>query len=142
REPHWAFQPVERPGVPATEQGSENAPVDAFVNARLDAAGLTPNPAADRATLLRRISFDVVGLPPTPEDVARFLADPEPDAVESRVDRLLASPHFGERWGRHWLDLARYADSGGFHNDIDRPNAWRYRDYVIDSLNADKPYSR
>src|SRR5690606_6224551 len=84
---------------------------------------------------------DLIGLPPSPEDIERFLADAAPDAYEREVDRLLASPHYGERWGRHWLDLARYADTGGFHNDLDRPNAWRYRDYVIDRLNADKPYA-
>ena len=104
--------------------------------------GLKPSPPADKATLLRRASFDLTGLPPTPEEVQAFLADNSPEAFEKVVDRLLASPHYGERWGRHWLDLARYAESEGFKADETRPNAWRYRDYVIQSFNADKPYDR
>ena len=138
---HWAFQPVVEPELPSVEDTDwPRTPVDRFILAALEREGIAPSPPADRATLLRRLWFDLVGLPPTPEDIERFLADDAPDAYEREVDRLLASPHYGERWGRHWLDLARYADTGGFHNDLDRPNAWRYRDYVIASLNADKPY--
>ena len=140
---HWAFQPLARPAVPEVDGGSfVRTPIDNFVLARLQAAGLRASPAADKATLLRRIYFDLIGLPPGPEEVAAFLADDRDDAFERVVDRLLASPQYGERWGRHWLDLARYADSSGFHNDFDRPHAWRYRDYVIDSFNADKPYGQ
>ena len=116
--------------------------VDRFILAALEAKGLKPSPEADRRTLIRRATFDLLGLPPTPEEVAAFVADTSPQAWERVVDRLLASPHYGERWGRHWLDLARYADSSGFHNDLDRPHAWRYRDYVIRSFNEDKPYAR
>ncbi len=116
--------------------------VDRFILTALEAKGLKPSPEADRRTLIRRASFDLIGLPPTPEEVEAFVKDPAPRAWERVVDRLLASPHYGERWGRHWLDLARYADSSGFHNDLDRPHAWRYRDYVIRSFNEDKPYAR
>lgn len=140
---HWSFQPVTRPAVPAVENPAWcRTPIDRFILSRLEAESLSPNPPADKATLLRRIYFDLVGLPPTPKEVQAFVEDDSPDACERVVERLLASPGYGERWGRHWLDLARYADSSGFHNDIDRPNAWRYRDYVIDSFNADKPYGR
>ncbi len=104
--------------------------------------GLTPSRPADRRTLIRRVTFDLIGLPPTPEEIAAFEADPSPDAFAKVVDRLLASPHYGERWGRHWLDVARYADSGGFEVDFFYANAWRYRDYVIRSLNANKPFDR
>src|SRR5262249_35345612 len=117
-------------------------PVDAFVLAKLEAKHLRPAPPADRVTLLRRASFDLIGLPPTPEEVTAFLADQSPNAFRKVVDRLLASPHYGERWGRHWLDLARCAESEGFKSDEARPNAWRYRDYVIDAFNQDKPYDR
>jgi len=140
---HWAFQPVQRVAPPdGTNADWPVTPIDRFVLARLEAAGLQPSAPAHKATLLRRVSFALIGLPPSPEDVAAFLADESPDAYERVVDRLLASPHYGERWGRHWLDLARYADSGGFHNDLDRPHAWRYRDYVIASFNDDKPYGQ
>ena len=140
---HWAFRPVEQPNPPEVAQADwPVTPIDHFVLARLEQAGLTPSHEADRATLLRRVYFGLIGLPPSPEEVIAFLQDDSPDAYEKIVDRLLASPHYGERWGRHWLDLARYADSGGFHNDLDRPHAWRYRDYVIASFNADKPYGR
>jgi mono/diheme cytochrome c family protein len=140
---HWAFQPVARftpPDVARTDWPV--TPIDRFVLARLESAGLQPSSPANRMTQLRRVSFALIGLPPSPEDAAEFLADESPDAYERLVDRLLSSPHYGERWGRHWLDLARYADSGGFHNDLDRPHAWRYRDYVIASLNDDKPYGQ
>jgi len=136
----WSFQPVERPAVPsATGDGN---PIDAFIAAKLKAKNLDPLPAADRRTLARRAYFDLVGLPPTPEAVERFIADGSPDAVAKLVDELLASPNYGERWGRQWLDVVRYADSGGFETDIYFPNAWRYRDYVIKSFNDDKPYDR
>ena len=103
---------------------------------------IKPNPPADRITLIRRATLDLTGLPPTPEDVQAFLADSSPDAYAKVVDRLLASPQYGERWGRHWLDLARYADTNGFKTDEPRPNIWRYRDYVIQAFNDDKPYDR
>ena len=104
--------------------------------------GLEPAPrAASRLTLLRRAYLDLIGLPPSPAETAAFLADDSPDAWERLIDTLLASPHYGERWGRHWLDVARYADSSGFEHDYDRPNAWRYRDYVIRAFNQDKPYN-
>src|SRR5207248_5397096 len=109
---------------------------------RLQATRLTPAPEAGRATLIRRLTFDLAGLPPTPEAVADFLHDSAADAYERLVDQLLASPQYGERWARHWLDLVHYADSDGYRIDEYRPNAWRYRDYVIQSLNADKPYDR
>ena len=117
-------------------------PIDAFILARLEEKGIQPNPPADKITLLRRASLDLIGLPPTPEEAQAFLADQSPDAFAKVVDRLLASPHYGERWGRHWLDLARYADSNGFKSDETRPNIWRYRDYVIQAFNEDKPYDR
>jgi hypothetical protein len=140
---HWAFQKVTRPTVP-TVQAKDwvRNPIDAFVLSKLEARGLKPSPAADRVTLLRRLSFDLIGLPPTPEEVEAFVKDSSPDAYEKVVDRLLASPHHGERWARHWLDLARYAESDGFKADDTRPNVWRYRDYVIQSLNQNKRYDR
>jgi len=135
---HWAWQPVVRPDVPGSAVGA--AAIDAFVAARLTESGLAPAPEADRRALIRRASFDLVGLPPTPEEVAAFEADLAPDAFERLVDRLLASPAHGERWARHWLDVAHYADSHGYERDQLRPHAWRYRDWVINALNADKPY--
>jgi hypothetical protein len=139
----WAFQPVAKPPVPAVKQASwVRNPVDAFILARLEDKGLSPSAPADKITLIRRASLDLIGLPPTAEEVQAFVSDQSPDAFAKVVDRLLASPHYGERWGRHWLDLARYADSEGFKSDETRPNIWRYRDYVIDSFNADKPYDR
>jgi len=149
---HWAFrpvQPVTPPQLAARDAAARNA-VDAFVLARLEAVGeehspvvpLTLSPPASRRELLRRLTLDLHGLPPTPEEVEDFEKDSRPDAYEICVDRLLASPRYGERWGRHWLDLVRYAESDGFKTDRVRPNAWRYRDYVIAALNADKPYDR
>ncbi len=135
---YWAFRRPVRPAVPVA--GVRN-PIDAFLLAAMRREGLRPGPVADRRTLIRRASLDLTGLPPTPEEVEAFVADRAPDAWERVVGRLLASPHYGERWGRHWLDVARYADSNGFEHDFDRPNAWRYRDYVIRSFNQDKPYS-
>jgi hypothetical protein len=136
----WAFQKVVKPTVPkATAAGN---PIDAFIGAKLRSQNLKLNPPADKNTLLRRAYFDLIGLPPTPEETQAFLTDNSPAAFEHVVDRLLASPKYGERWGRHWLDLARYADSAGFKADETRPNIWRYRDYVIQAFNEDKPYDR
>lgn len=144
-ESHWAYQPLADAPLPeltAAAESSVRDGIDRFILARLGAAGLSLSPEADRATYIRRVTLDLTGLPPSPEEVAAFVADPSDRAHERLVDRLLASPHYGERWGRHWLDLARYADSSGFHNDLDRPHAWKYRDYVIRSFNEDKPYGR
>jgi hypothetical protein len=135
---HWAFVPPERPPVPPA---AAKNPIDAFIRARLEREGLSPAPEAGKETLLRRLSLDLVGLPPTPEEVDAFLADRSPDAYEKQVDRLLASPHYGERWARHWLDAARYADSDGFEKDKPR-FAWFYRDWVINAFNRDLPYDR
>ena len=138
---HWAFQPIARPELPDVADPWIKNPIDRFILARLRDEKLTPSPEADRATLIRRVSLDLVGLPPTPDEVAAFLADTRPDAYERLVDRLLASPHYGERWARHWLDLARYGDSHGF--TIDGPRSmWPYRDWVIDALNKDLPIDR
>jgi mono/diheme cytochrome c family protein len=133
----WAFQPPKRVTPPAADH-----PIDGFLRATLSAKGLTPSPRADRGTLVRRAYLDLLGLPPTPQEVDAFVDDTSADAWPRLVDRLLASPHYGERWARHWLDLVRYADSGGFEFDTDRQNAWRYRDYVVDAFNTDKPYDR
>ena len=116
--------------------------MDRFILARLEADSLTPAPAADKRTLMRRLYFDLVGLPPAPADVQAFLADESPDAVARLVDRLLAAPQFGERWARHWLDLVRYAETRGHEYDPQIPNPWQYRDYVIRALNADVPYDQ
>ena len=132
---HWSVQPVRA-------DFAKDASVDGFINASLSAKGLSMSPEADRRTLIRRLSFDLLGLPPTPERVAQFVRDNDTQSYEKLVDELLTSPHYGERWARHWLDIAHYADTHGFERDQLRPNAWRYRDYVIDSLNADKPYDR
>jgi hypothetical protein len=136
---YWAFVPPVRHPVPSP--GAKN-PVDAFVRAELAKKRLKPSPAADRRTLIRRAYLDMTGLPPSPEQVRAFLSDASPNAFAKVVEDLLASPHYGERWARHWLDLVRYADSGGFEFDRDRANAWRYRDYVIRAFNEDKPYDR
>jgi hypothetical protein len=140
---HWAFQPlrVVRPPVQPDSSWAKN-PIDHFVLARLSSAGLKPAPAASREQLLRRTALGLVGLPPTPEEADQFLTDSSPEAYEGLINRLLASPHYGERWARHWLDLARYAESDGFEHDAIRPNSWRYRDYVIRSFNEDKPYDQ
>jgi len=143
---HWAFQPRAHPPAPvfATPQDKAwaKAPIDAFVLARLKKEGLTPSAPADRRTLIRRVYFDLTGLPPTPAEVNAFVADRAPDAYAKLVDRLLASPHYGERWGQHWLDVVRFAESDGFEYDTHRPDAWRYRDYVIRAFNNDKPFNR
>jgi len=139
----WAFQPVQKPSVPAVKNSAwAKNPIDAFVLAKLEEKGIKPNPPADKLTLLRRASLDLTGLPPTPEEVQALLSDTSPDAFAQAVERLLASPRYGERWARHWLDLARYADSEGFKSDETRPHVWRYRDYVIQAFNNDKPYDR
>lgn len=140
----WAFQPIAHPELPAvTQKDRVRNPVDLFIGAQLEEHKLTFNPDADRATLVRRVYFDLLGLPPTPQQVADFVADPREDAYEQLIDRLLDSPHYGERWGRHWLDVAGYADSDGYTpEDKVRPHAYHYRDYVIRSLNADKPWDQ
>jgi cytochrome c553 len=143
---HWAWQPVRSPAVPAVKKaGWCQTPVDNFILAKLQEKGLTPSPAADKRTLIRRATFDLIGLPPTPEEVNDFLADKSPNAFEKVVDRLLASPHYGETWGRHWLDVARYSDTKGQvrrqREDPNSPFAWTYRDYVIRSFNDDKPFN-
>ncbi len=140
---HWAFQPIQRPPLPPVKDRAwPRNDLDVFVLARLEKEHLTPAPEADRPTLLRRLSLDLLGLPPSPQEIDAFERDPSPDAYEKVVERLLASPHYGERWGRHWLDLARYADSDGYEKDTGRPWAWRYRQWVLDALNRDLPYDR
>ncbi len=140
----WAFQPLKQVSVPprSSDHRWGQTPIDRFVLGRLDAAGLKPSPPADRYTLIRRASFDLTGLPPSPEQVDAFVNDSSPDAFERLVDRLLASPQYGIRWGRHWLDLARYADTNGADENYVYHHAWRYRDYVVRAFNQDKPYDR
>jgi hypothetical protein len=139
----WAFQPVVKPAVPAVRHKAwTKTDIDAFILAKLEEKKIAPNAPADRATWLRRVTLDLTGLPPTLDEAQAFLADNSTQAYERVVDRLLASPRYGERWARHWLDLARYADSEGFKADETRPNVWRYRDYVIRAFNEDKPYDR
>jgi len=143
----WAFQPLAPGDLPAVQHpGWARSPLDLHIQARLEAVGLTPAPAADRRTLIRRVTWDLTGLFPTPSETARFLADPSPDAYEQLVDRLLASPRYGERWGRHWLDVARYADTKDgvlmYGDNRIRPYAYTYRDYVIRALNEDTPYDQ
>jgi hypothetical protein len=141
----WSLRRLSRPVVPQLDASGARwarTPVDAFVHESLQSHGLTPSPEADRRTLIRRLSFDLTGLPPTPEDVRRFLADDAPDAYEQLVDRLLASPHYGERWARHWMDLVHFAETHGHDQDRIRPNAWPYRDYLIESFNRDTPYDQ
>ena len=140
-EPHWAYRSLRRPKLPGGS-GNARTPVDLFVQNKLAERKLAPSPAADKRTLLRRVCFDMIGLPPTPDDMAAFLADESPDAYERVVDRLLASPRFGERWARHWMDVVHFAETHGHDQDRPRPNAWPYRDYLIQSFNADKPYAR
>jgi hypothetical protein len=142
---HWAFQPIVRPPVPEARGrlSLTRNPIDSFIEAKLSQQGLALSPAADRCSLIRRLSFDLRGLPPTPEEVDAFLADERADAYDRVVDRFLAAPQYGERWGRHWLDIAAYADSNGYFSaDSDRPLAWKYRDFVVRSLDADKPFDR
>jgi hypothetical protein len=138
----WSFQPVRELHPPAVSHPDWiRTPVDVFILAQLDANGLKPSPRADARTLIRRAYFDLIGLPPTPEQIEAFEREPTQDAWARLIDQLLASPQYGERWGRHWLDVARYADSGGFETDVYYRNAWRYRDYVVKSFNDDKPYN-
>ena len=140
---YWAFQPVSRPPYPQVARADwVSNSVDLFILSKLEEKGLEPAPPADKAALLRRAAFDLTGVPPTVQEIEDFMADDSPDAFEKVVDRLLASPRYGERWGRHWLDVARYADSTGNDEDHRYPYAWRYRDYVIDAFNADMPYDR
>ena len=140
---HWAFQPITRPAKPSVVAASwVKTPIDAFVLARLEAEKLAPSPEASKTTIVRRLSLDLTGLPPTVEEVRDFVEDGRPEAYERLVDRLLASEHYGERWTRHWLDLARYADSDGYEKDLVRPYAWRYRNWVIDALNRDMPFEQ
>jgi mono/diheme cytochrome c family protein len=139
----WSFQPLTRPEPPKIADGSwAKTPVDAFILAKLDAKGIKPNPPTDRRTLIRRATFDLTGLPPTPEEIDAFESDTKPGAYERLVDRLLASPRLGERWARHWLDLARYGESHGYEQDYDRPYAYYYRDFLIRALNEDMPFDR
>lgn len=138
---HWAFQPIRRGQPPSTKDKAwAQSPIDQFVLACMEADGLRPAPRANRRTLLRRVTFDLTGLPPTPDEIHEFLLDESPDAFAKVVDRLLASPHYGERWGRHWLDVARYADSNGLDENMAYASAYHYRDYVIDAFNRDKPF--
>ncbi|HEY2761262.1 MAG TPA: PSD1 and planctomycete cytochrome C domain-containing protein, partial [Pirellulales bacterium] len=139
---HWAYQPVAPVKPPQVRDPWIDTPIDAFILARLREHQLAPNTRASKIDLIRRLTLDLTGLPPTPEESQKFIADKSADAYEQLVDRLLASPHYGEQWARHWLDLARYADSDGFENDTDRPNAYKYRDYVIRAFNDDKPYDQ
>ncbi|QDU80173.1 Planctomycete cytochrome C [Polystyrenella longa] len=142
---HWAFQPVQKPEIPqltATSEEWVKNPIDAFILKSLENQQLQPLAPADKRTLIRRATFDLTGLPPKPEEIDAFLADDSPEAFSTVVNRLLDSPHYGERWGRHWLDVARYADSNGLDENVAHGNAWRYRDYVIESLNNDKPYDQ
>src|SRR5262245_38257669 len=145
RQTHWAYQPVHRPALPSVRAPKWlHGRLDAFVLARLEGAGLSPSAQADRRTLIRRLSFDLLGLPPTPEEVEAFSTDTSPDAYGRLVDRLLASPRYGERWGRHWLDVARYGDTKGYAFAQERryPYAYTYRDYVIRAFNEDLPYDQ
>lgn len=151
---HWAFRPVEKVQPPAIDSNGNDAtagesseankchPIDAFILRQLKSKGLRRMPAADKATLIRRASFDLTGLPPTVAEIQAFLADESEDAFANLIDRLLASPHYGERWARHWLDVARYADSNGLDENVAHGNAWRYRDYVVNAFNKDKPYDQ
>ncbi len=142
-ETHWAYRPIQPPALPSVHHASwVRQPLDHFVLAQLEAKGIPPSPEADRSTLIRRLYYDLLGLPPPPTEVDTFCQDPRPDAYARLVDRLLASEHFGERWGRHWLDKARFADSDGYEKDRPRPNAWRYRDWVIDAINQDMPFDQ
>ena len=138
----WSVRPLMRPDVPAVANTDWPLnPIDNFLLVRMEAAGLEPPPTADRRALIRRATYDLTGLPPTAEEVEAFENDRRPDAWERLIDRLLDSPHYGERWGRHWLDLVRYAETDGYERDRKKPSAWRYRDWVIDALNADMPYN-
>ncbi|MGD1890287.1 MAG: DUF1549 domain-containing protein, partial [Cyclobacteriaceae bacterium] len=138
----WGFQPLQNYQVPQDYLTESEHPIDAFIQRKLEEHDIEPAPLADKQTLIRRATFALPGLPPTPNEVKSFMKDNSPDAYEKMIDRLLASAQYGERWGRHWLDVVRYADTDGYSNDFERPNAWRYRDYVIRSFNEDKPYNQ
>jgi hypothetical protein len=138
----WSFQPLRTAQIPETKTGKPAHAVDAFINQGLKKSAINPLAEADRLTLIRRATFDLTGLPPTPEDIDAFTMDTRPDAWERLIERLLASPRYGEKWASHWLDVVRYADSSGFANDYPRPHAWRYRDYVVRAFNSDKPYDQ
>jgi hypothetical protein len=140
---HWSFRKPVRPPVPkARNIAWVQNPIDAFILNRLENKGFAPSPSADRRTLLRRVTFDLTGLPPTPQEIADFTADKSPNAYQKVVKRLLASPRFGERWAQHWLDVVRYGETNGYEHDLERPQAWRYRDYVIEAFNRDTPYNQ
>jgi hypothetical protein len=140
---YWAYRPIKRPALPAVKgRAWVRNPIDAFLLAGVEAKGLTPAPPAERTALIRRVYYDLTGLPPTPEEIDAFVRDPAPDAYERLVDQLLKSPHYGEKWARHWLDIVRYAETNGFERDSPKPFAWRYRDYVIDAFNNDKPFDQ
>ncbi len=140
---HWAFKPISHPAIPKPKFSAWiRSPIDAFILTGLERKGLKPNPTATPRELIRRLSYDLTGLPPTPEEVAVFEADKSPRAYETVVDRLLASPHYGEKWGRHWLDLVRYAETNSYERDNPKPNVYKYRDYVIKAFNDDKPYNQ
>ncbi len=138
----WSLKPLNRPPVPSMSDKWGSTPIDAFIMERLRAAGIEPSPEADRRILIRRVYFDLHGLPPSPSEIDAFVNDPAPDAYEKLVDRLLASERYGERWARHWFDVIHYGESHGYDKDKPRLNAWPYRDYVIRALNTDKPYAR
>ena len=139
----WSFRPLERPRIPTVNDAAElESPIDAFIAARLGGQGLQLASTPPRERLIRRATLTLIGLPPTPEEVARFVADTDPDAWAKVVDRLLASPHYGEKWASHWLDVARFAESYGFEHDVDNDHAWHYRDFVIRALNDDFPFDR
>ena len=138
----WSLRKLQSPPAPHVKLTSwVRNPIDAFILSRLESEVLSPSPAADRQTLIRRVTFDLIGIPPTPEEVSHFVADQSPDAYAKLIDRLLADPRYGECWGRHWLDVARFGESNGFERDALRPNAWPYRDYVVNAFNSDKPYA-
>ncbi len=140
---HWAYKPVQRPAVPAVvDTAWPHNDIDRFILARLEAEGLQPAPPADRRAWLRRATFDLTGLPPTPEEVEHFVADPSPEPHARVIERLLASPRYGERYAQHWLDVVRYADTHGYEVNTERPNAWPYRDYCVAAFNADLPYDQ
>ena len=140
---YWAYRPLKRPQVPSVHASEWiSNPIDAFILAKLEAHGLAPAAPASKLTLIRRVYYDLTGLPPSPEAVEAFLNDTAPDAYEKLIDKLLKSPRYGEKWGRHWLDLVRYAETNGYENDSDKPYVWRYRDYVINAFNKDKPYDQ
>src|SRR5579863_2053546 len=142
RRHYWAFQKPVKSSVPSVKSAWIRTPIDGFILEGLQEKKLTPSKALDREHLLRRVTFDLTGLPPEPGEIDAFLNDKSPDAYEKVVDRLMASPHYGERWALRWLDVVRYADTNGYELDAERPQAWRYRDYVVKAFNTDKPYDR